>query len=80
MAMEYPLHLKRGTKFHVEGRNYTVHSRELFEDADKRSYFNNKVGIETTVGTFHVVSVSSQVETGFVHRPKKKLLERVERY
>ena len=78
MAMEYPLHLKRGTKINVEGRNYTVHSRDFFEK-DRVGVFHNKVGIETTVGTFFLVPISQQVETGFVHTRKQKVVER-ERY
>jgi hypothetical protein len=75
MRLEFPLHLKRGQRFHVEGRNYTVHSRELFEDKDPRSYFHNKVGIETTVGTFLVVPVNSQVELGVYRAPVRRIVD-----
>jgi hypothetical protein len=73
--MEYPLHLKRGQRFHVESRNYTVHSTEFFDEQDRRSYFFNKAGIETTVGTFLVVPVNAQIELGVYRAPVRRAVD-----
>lgn len=61
MAYEFPLLLKRGQRIKVEDRAYTVHSIDQFIE-EKWGTFHNRVGIETTVGTYLTVPIGSQVE------------------
>jgi hypothetical protein len=58
---EYSLLLKRGDHIVLEQQHYTVHSIDFFEK-DKFGPFANRVGIETTVGTYLTVPLAATVE------------------